>query len=173
MRVRLLKPGDGSGGSSPGGLHDKRGVPAVKDRAPEGASRVSSTLSKPFFAWGPTPAQACSGLQLMVENPLPTGACSPHLQDRIGDTQDLVNIELDSRYNELEAVNVYLNIYSVAWSFAALVVAVWGVNVCQTCPWHSESGPDSNPWLFWVTVGYIFAIQALIVVIFFTYIQVG
>jgi len=94
------------------------------------------------------------------------------LKDRIDDTEDLINIELDSRYNELQAVNVNFLIFSLSWSFTAVAVAVMGQNLCTTCHWHTDSGPDSNPWLFFVTIAYIAVVMAAIAMGFFIYIQV-
>uniref|UniRef100_A0A061SJY2 Magnesium transporter mrs2-3-like n=1 Tax=Tetraselmis sp. GSL018 TaxID=582737 RepID=A0A061SJY2_9CHLO len=93
------------------------------------------------------------------------------LKERIDDTEDLINIELDSRYNELQMVNVYFLTFALSWSFAAVVVSIWGMNLCQSCGWHTESGPDSNRYLFFVTVGYTFVLMACIAIGFFIYIQ--
>lgn len=51
------------------------------------------------------------------------------LKERIDDTEDLVELDLDHRRNELHAIEVLITSITMAFSFIAMVSAIFGMNL--------------------------------------------
>ncbi|KAK9813877.1 hypothetical protein WJX73_003052 [Symbiochloris irregularis] len=70
-----------------------------------------------------------------------------NLQDRIDDCEDLINIELDSRRNELVAVNMFVSALTASFGFVSMIGSIFGQNLdplpiesTQTAFWASTFG---------------------------------
>mmetsp|Transcript_13639 Transcript_13639/g.34420 ORF Transcript_13639/g.34420 Transcript_13639/m.34420 type:complete len:345 (-) Transcript_13639:346-1380(-) len=64
------------------------------------------------------------------------------LKERIDNTEDLINIELDSRRNELVALEVILTTLTLVFSIISAVGGVFGMNL--------KSGIEEDPYAFYI-----------------------
>eukprot|EP00191_Tetraselmis_sp_GSL018_P021957 CAMPEP_0177621368 /NCGR_PEP_ID=MMETSP0419_2-20121207/27546_1 /TAXON_ID=582737 /ORGANISM="Tetraselmis sp., Strain GSL018" /LENGTH=644 /DNA_ID=CAMNT_0019121277 /DNA_START=295 /DNA_END=2232 /DNA_ORIENTATION=+ len=83
------------------------------------------------------------------------------LKERIDDTEDLINIELDSRRNELVALEVILTTLTLIFSIISSVGGIFGMNL--------KSGIEEDEHAFYIVTGLsiLVAISAFVAIIIY------
>lgn len=72
-----------------------------------------------------------------------------NLEQKIDDTEDLINIDLNSKRNELFGLEVILTSFTVVFGFVAMIGAIFGMNL-------ENRWEDSHVAFVWVTIGSCF-----------------
>uniref|UniRef100_A0A7S3XEP0 Magnesium transporter n=1 Tax=Picocystis salinarum TaxID=88271 RepID=A0A7S3XEP0_9CHLO len=69
-----------------------------------------------------------------------------NLEQKIDDTEDLINIDLNSKRNELFGLEVILTSFTAVFGFVAMIGAIFGMNL-------ENRWEDSHVAFMWVTIG--------------------
>lgn len=69
-----------------------------------------------------------------------------NLEQKIDDTEDLINIDLNSKRNELFGLEVILTSFTVVFGFVAMIGAIFGMNL-------ENNWEESHVAFLWVTIG--------------------
>jgi len=85
-----------------------------------------------------------------------------HLKERTDDTEDLINIELDQRRNELVSLDLVLTATATAFGFVACVAGIFEMNLS---PLPIDSMQDG----FWATTSSAVGGGLIMLVAFFAY----
>lgn len=87
--------------------------------------------------------------------------CTLQVREYIDDTEDYVNIQLDSQRNELIQLQLIITIASFAVAVETAVAGIFGMNIPYT--WNN------NETIFWPTVGVMTAASVVIFFIIYGY----
>lgn len=122
--------------------------PLVGERAGSGAARVSEDAAKPYQK-GPRVLRTAHPHDIEdCENLLENYFMQMeflhsrllHLKERTDDTEDLINIELDQRRNELVSLDLVLTALATAFGFVACVGGIFGMNLSPLPIESTEAG---------------------------------